>query len=479
MFALPWVSIVSSQVSQVALNNSPLPIIEASADRIDSAAGADRRLHIRRGASDLPWLDRLRLKYGPNAAVIDLSRGGAQIETEGHRLRPGSTIVLQMSTSTSELTIPARVLRCHIAGFSPQAIYRSALAFRRQIELPEPEAAQTQSDDTETRETNPLHEQARLSLAFSRWLEANQPSNGVILPGKPSLIFTLGADEMAATRALIEAPSGRRGGAPFNRALSRLFKIVTAALREGLEPRAIIAQIVEQLRRVVPARAIRVVEGASIPRTDADEQIYFDIPGGDGAPVKLFVDLRSESLIEEWQFLYLKAGVRLLSLARKIEHALATLEDQAAALADQNGDDPAEDTPVAVEPHRVVVRYADGRLLKGYSHDFAASSGCVAVAPTIDAPPNARITVPFGQLKAIFFVRTFEGDPAPLEIRNDIPPKKGRRVKVTFLDGETLTGATLNYHPDAAGFFVQPLDERGNNIRVFVAARAIRHVQFP
>ena len=55
---------------------------------------------------------------------------------------------------------------------------------------------------------------------------------------------------------------------------------------------------------------------------------------------------------------------------------------------------------------------------------------------------------------------------------------RGRRVTVTFVDGEVLRGATLGYNQNAPGFFVSPLDVTSNNIRIFVLAGAIRHVQF-
>jgi hypothetical protein len=41
-----------------------------------------------------------------------------------------------------------------------------------------------------------------------------------------------------------------------------------------------------------------------------------------------------------------------------------------------------------------------------------------------------------------------------------------------------LRGTTMNYQPSGPGFFVTPRNHRANNERVFVVARAIRHVQF-
>ncbi len=95
-----------------------------------------------------------------------------------------------------------------------------------------------------------------------------------------------------------------------------------------------------------------------------------------------------------------------------------------------------------------------------------------------NGPEASRITVPIGQLKAIFFVHDFEGDPAHRP-GVDTSIEHGRRIEVTFVDGEVLAGTTLTYSPEGRGFFVTPLDTRGNNVRIFVAPGAVRHVKFP
>ena len=100
------------------------------------------------------------------------------------------------------------------------------------------------------------------------------------------------------------------------------------------------------------------------------------------------------------------------------------------------------------------------------------------MCPAVEAPVDQRVTVPVAELKAAFFVHDFGGDPARIPASPPAGGLRGRRIIVTFLDGETLVGSTLNYNADAPGFFVQPASERTNNIRVFVASGAIRHVKF-
>jgi hypothetical protein len=83
-------------------------------------------------------------------------------------------------------------------------------------------------------------------------------------------------------------------------------------------------------------------------------------------------------------------------------------------------------------------------------------------------------------LKALFFVHDLAGDPTHLvRDRADTLTEPGRRVDITFLDGETLAGTTLNYSAKAVGFFVAPVESRGNNLQIFAIAKAVLHVKFP
>jgi hypothetical protein len=54
----------------------------------------------------------------------------------------------------------------------------------------------------------------------------------------------------------------------------------------------------------------------------------------------------------------------------------------------------------------------------------------------------------------------------------------GRKIRVDFQDGETLTGTTQGYDPSRPGFFVIPADAGSNNERCFVVTRATAQVSF-
>ena len=105
---------------------------------------------------------------------------------------------------------------------------------------------------------------------------------------------------------------------------------------------------------------------------------------------------------------------------------------------------------------KIVVRHADGRFLKGYTQDFHPSRAQFALWPAINATPKERIVVPMSRLKAVFFVRDFDGNPGYRERKTFTTRGQGRRVEVTFADAEVMLGTTLNYRPDGHGFLRRP-----------------------
>ena len=129
--------------------------------------------------------------------------------------------------------------------------------------------------------------------------------------------------------------------------------------------------------------------------------------------------------------------------------------------------------------NRVVAHFQDGRLLKGVTYDFLP--GREAFHLTAAEPVGARpVRVPVAELKAIFFVKSFDGDPQRPKLNDpaaaDAAP--GRRIRIVFKDGEVLVGTTQGYNPSRPGFFVVPVDRGSNNERCFVVAGATREVGF-
>ena len=128
---------------------------------------------------------------------------------------------------------------------------------------------------------------------------------------------------------------------------------------------------------------------------------------------------------------------------------------------------------VSRSPGRVVVRYADGRVLKGYA-DFDPEQPSFLFIPRDDRDgEGAEVAV--ADLKAVFFVRSFEGDPAHDESKDlyQARPPDTRKVCVHFRDGEELVGHTRQLDRYRAGLFFTPLDPRSNNVRVFAVFDAL------
>jgi hypothetical protein len=126
----------------------------------------------------------------------------------------------------------------------------------------------------------------------------------------------------------------------------------------------------------------------------------------------------------------------------------------------------------------VVLRYLDGSSLRGFSNDFSAARAQFHLWPSVGASPSEQMIVPLSRLKAVFFVRDFEGNPGYVERHAFETAPTGRKMEVTFLDGEVIVGSTLSYRPEGAGFFLCPADPRSNNARIFVVCGSVRHARF-
>jgi len=137
------------------------------------------------------------------------------------------------------------------------------------------------------------------------------------------------------------------------------------------------------------------------------------------------------------------------------------------------------ETPQGLTWQKIVVRYTEGQLLKGYTHDFNPARSQFSLWPSPIAKPQDRVIVPLARLKGVFFVRDFDGNPDYVERTDAGHVQHGRRIEVTLLDNEVIVGRTLNYRPDGYGFFVVPNDALVNNLRVFIVATAVRQVRFP
>jgi hypothetical protein len=123
--------------------------------------------------------------------------------------------------------------------------------------------------------------------------------------------------------------------------------------------------------------------------------------------------------------------------------------------------------------NRVVARFQDGLSLRGTTIDFSPARRTFRL--THD---GATFEIDLTKLKALFFVRDFEGNPAYSEKKGFFARlNHGKKVMVEFKDGEVLFGYTLTYSTQGIGFFVFPGDPESNNEKVFVVHAATRTVR--
>ena len=130
--------------------------------------------------------------------------------------------------------------------------------------------------------------------------------------------------------------------------------------------------------------------------------------------------------------------------------------------------------------NKVVARFADGHMVKGLTNDFIAGKEQFHVA-AVDAPPGSKpVEVQTKDLKAVFFVKDFAGNPQH-QWRQEFDPKRpptGRKIKVVFKDGELMVGTTHGYQPGRPGFFLVPADPEANVERCYVVAAATQEISF-
>ena len=130
-----------------------------------------------------------------------------------------------------------------------------------------------------------------------------------------------------------------------------------------------------------------------------------------------------------------------------------------------------------------------GQLVKGFAElDLSVNDqGIPDVGPvplpktlTIHSSISGRgVSVPTDSLKALYFVKSFDGDPAYAETKffNPAPKIEGLWVHLTFIDGETTEGIVSNTiaFVNEDGFLMKPPDPQSNNQAVYVLKSALTH----
>jgi hypothetical protein len=121
----------------------------------------------------------------------------------------------------------------------------------------------------------------------------------------------------------------------------------------------------------------------------------------------------------------------------------------------------------------VVLKFKDKTVLKGKTNNFFPNK----TSFHLELVNGEQTEIHIEELKALFFVKSFDGDKRHEKNYADKVPGGGRKIKVKFSDGETITGYTTGYSADRAGFYMVPADLKGNNERIFVVASATEAIE--
>ena len=130
------------------------------------------------------------------------------------------------------------------------------------------------------------------------------------------------------------------------------------------------------------------------------------------------------------------------------------------------------------EAIRVVARFVKGKVLKGTTQDFFPNRAGFHLSP-MDGGPTVEVLC--RELKAVFFVKDFAGNPDRRDPRGFIAgpgeTSHGKKIAVLFKDGELICGYTLSYAPDRPGFFMTPADASSNSLRIYVQVSSAAQVK--
>jgi hypothetical protein len=126
---------------------------------------------------------------------------------------------------------------------------------------------------------------------------------------------------------------------------------------------------------------------------------------------------------------------------------------------------------------KVVVAHLDGQRLKGYVFNFSALRDSFRLFPEANSPQSAGTDLQLRDVKAIFFVRDFAGNPERKDAYESMDGAHGRKLEVTFIDGEKIPGTSEAYNRTKPGFFMFPADRESNNTRIFIVNKHVSAVK--
>lgn len=427
-------------------------------------ARRDRRAYERHSDRELQWVRIARLG-GHSVSLVDLSSGGALLDSPVP-LRPASVLTLEIVGAGFDAVIPFRVLRCEVGSLTTSGtVYRGACEFTELIDLP----------DIQTVGKLARGGFVGLDFALKYLVERAGPSGDIRSHDTDLVRQALHALRGRALRLPLD---------PIGSPLAALLDRVVPALEHYQGLASVLGEIESELRRTVPQASLRLT-GSEAPASAGVKSTLINVPGAAASSSLVRIDIPRGVVLNAWQSRILRVTTRLIALLQRlepervVEPAIALVRPVSPEEVSSPALPDTQDFPETTNWQKVVVRYAEGQMLKGYTQDFSSARSQFSLWPSIAAAAAERVIVPLARLKGVFFVRDFAGNPGYVERTDGTHAQHGRPIEVTLVDDEVIVGRTLSYRPDGYGFFVVPNDPLANNIRVFIVSSAVRQVRFP
>ena len=127
--------------------------------------------------------------------------------------------------------------------------------------------------------------------------------------------------------------------------------------------------------------------------------------------------------------------------------------------------------------NKIVAHMKDGTIYKGVTHDFSPAEPEFHVLPAEGG--GVPVHVVADDMKALFYVKDYLGNRDFVARRQFAEAHAAdKRAIVKFKDGEEIWGVLgEGAQDDGTGFFFFPVDERDNNIRIFVIRSALEEMR--
>ena len=126
--------------------------------------------------------------------------------------------------------------------------------------------------------------------------------------------------------------------------------------------------------------------------------------------------------------------------------------------------------------NKIVVHDKEGHVFKGTTADFLPKRPLFHLA--VGGMRGEEIKkIAINSLKAVFFVKDFEGDKNRQESKGLDNLPAGKKIRARFKDGEVVAGYTHVFNIDQPGFFLVPADPKSNNERIFIVFSSLSQLE--